>query len=82
MKGTKKPRMFVFIYVCGVCVSVYVCIIYIYEYVVIGSVWHSWQVADVILLGRRHGLRGVVVNMNWVHSSIRLSSIYSIPCTL
>ena len=50
MKGTKKPRMFVFIYVCGVCVSVYVCIIYIYEYVVIGSVWHSWQVADVILL--------------------------------
>ena len=29
MKGTKKPRMFVFIYVCGVCVSVYVCIIYI-----------------------------------------------------
>ena len=44
MKGTKKPRMFVFIYVCGVCVSVYVCIIYIYEYAVIGSVWHSWQV--------------------------------------
>ena len=42
MKGTKKPRTFVFICVCGVCVSVYVCSIY--EYVVIGSVWHSWQV--------------------------------------
>ena len=47
MKGTKKPRTFVFMYVCGVCVSIYV--LYIYEYV-IGSVWHSWQVADVVLL--------------------------------
>ena len=34
MKGTKKPRTFVFIYVCGVCVCVSV---YVYEYVVIGS---------------------------------------------
>ena len=39
MKGTKKPRMFVFIYVCGVCVSVYVCIIYM-SMCVTGSVWH------------------------------------------
>ena len=45
MKGTKKPRMFVFIYVCGVCVCVSICVYYIYEYVVIVlSVWHSWQV--------------------------------------
>ena len=49
MKGTKKPRTFVFIYVCGVCVCQYMYEFYIYEYV-IGSVWHSWQVADVILL--------------------------------
>jgi len=28
MKGTKKPRTFVFMYVCGVCVSVYVYYIY------------------------------------------------------
>ena len=50
MKGTKKPRMFVFIYVCGVCVCQYMCVLYIYEYVVIVYVWHSWQVTDVILL--------------------------------
>ena len=30
MKGTKKPRTFVFIYVCGVCVSVYVWVLYIW----------------------------------------------------
>ena len=29
MKGTKKPRMFVFIYVCGVCVCQYMCVLYI-----------------------------------------------------
>ena len=66
MKGTKKPRTFVFMYVCGVCVSVYV--YYIYEYV-IGSVWHSWQGFSLpccCILGCRavdlhccwHGIRG------------------------
>ena len=35
--------------VCGVCVSI--CVNFImYLSMVIGSVWHSWQVADVILL--------------------------------
>jgi len=38
MKGTKKPRTFVFIYVCGVYLSM-----------VIGSVWHSWQVCFLLL---------------------------------
>ena len=35
MKGTKKPHMFVFVYVCSVCVCQYVCVLYMYEYVVI-----------------------------------------------
>ena len=33
MKGTKKPRTFVFIYVCGVCVCQYMCeFYYVFEY--------------------------------------------------
>ena len=49
MKGTKKTS-YVCIYICVWCVCVSICVYNIYEYVVIGSVWHSWQVADVILL--------------------------------
>ena len=48
MKGTKKPRTFVFMYVCGVCVSVSVSFI-MYLSMVIGSVWHSWQVCFLLL---------------------------------
>ena len=50
MKGTKKPRTFVFMYVCGVCVCQYMCkFYYVFEY---GDRFCMalWQVADVILL--------------------------------
>ena len=32
----EKPRVFVFVYMCSVCVCQYMCVLYIYEYVVIG----------------------------------------------
>ena len=47
MKGTKKPRMFVFIYVCGVCVSI--CVYYIYEYVCDRFCMALWQVYFLLL---------------------------------
>ena len=45
----EKNLVRLYLYICVVCVCQYMYEFYIYEYV-IGSVWHSWQVADVILL--------------------------------
>jgi hypothetical protein len=45
-----EKTSYVCIYICVWCVCVSICVYYLYEYMVIGSVWHSWQVADVILL--------------------------------
>ena len=39
-----EKTSYVYIYICVWCVCVSICVYYIYEYVVIGSVWHSWQV--------------------------------------
>ena len=67
-----------------VCVCVSICVYYIYEYVVIvlygtrgrfvcpvAAFWDSGRCA-VGLHRCRHGIRGVVVNMSLVRSSIRI----------
>ena len=95
MKGTKKPRMFVFIYACGVCVSVYVCIIYIW---VCGDRFCMALVAGLFVLLLHsgcctvglhccwHGIRGEFcdgLNLNWMCSPayIFVYLLYD-PCTL
>ena len=86
MKGTKKPRMFVFIYVCGVCVCQYMCVLYIWVcvwQVLYGTVAGLFPVA-AFWACRVGGTISEVLLLTWiwVRSSIRLSSVYSIPCTL
>ena len=95
MKGTKKPRTFVLIYVCGVCVSVYVCIIYIW---VCGDRFCMAFVAGLFVLLLHsgcctvglhccwHGIRGEFcdgLNLNWMCSPayIFVYLLYD-PCTL
>ena len=46
-----EKTSYVCIYICVWCVCVSICMSFImYLSMVIGSVWHSWQVFDVILL--------------------------------
>ena len=93
-KGTKKPRMFVFIYVCGVCVSVYVCIIYIW---VCGDRFCMALVAGLFVLLLHsgcctvglhccwHGIRGKFCDgITWIvcalqHTSLSIYSMILAP---
>ena len=81
VKGTKKPRMFVFIYVCGVYVCQYMCVLYIW---VCGDiyVWHSWQgfcLPCCCIPGCRaylhccwHGIRGGLMTfLTWVGCALQ-----------